>query len=111
MGGRIVDVAVVESKPAIMYVATATGGLWKTANNGTTWKAVFDQEATVSLGAVAVAPSNPEIVWIGTGEANARNSVSWGDGVYKSTDGGKTWTNMGLRDSAHAGRILVHPPH
>jgi photosystem II stability/assembly factor-like uncharacterized protein len=108
-GGRVVDVAVVEGRPATMYVASASGGLWKTVNNGTTWTAVFDHEATVSLGAVAVAPSNPEVVWVGTGEANARNSVSWGDGVYKSTDGGKTWKNMGLRDSAHVGRIVIHP--
>jgi photosystem II stability/assembly factor-like uncharacterized protein len=109
MGGRITDVAVVESKPAIMYLATASGGLWKTVNNGTTWKPVFDQEATVSLGAVAVARCNPDIVWVGTGEANARNSVSWGDGVYKSTDGGKSWTHMGLKDSRHTGRIVIHP--
>jgi photosystem II stability/assembly factor-like uncharacterized protein len=109
MGGRVVDVAVVEGRPATMYVASASGGLWKTVNNGTTWAPVFDREATVSLGAVAVAPSNPDVVWVGTGEANARNSVSWGDGVYKSTDGGKTWTNMGLRDSAHVGRVVVHP--
>jgi photosystem II stability/assembly factor-like uncharacterized protein len=109
MGGRITDVAVVESKPAIMYLATASGGLWRTVNNGTTWKPVFDQEATVSLGAVAVARSNPDIVWVGTGEANARNSVSWGDGVYKSMDGGKSWTHMGIKDSRHIGRIVIHP--
>jgi photosystem II stability/assembly factor-like uncharacterized protein len=109
MGGRITDVAVVESRPATMYLATASGGLWKTVNNGTTWKPVFEREPTVSLGAVAVAPSNPEVVWVGTGEANARNSVSWGDGVYKSTDGGKSWTHVGLADSRHIGRIVIHP--
>jgi photosystem II stability/assembly factor-like uncharacterized protein len=109
MGGRIVDVAVAEGRPSTLYVASATGGLWKTVNNGTTWTPVFDHEATVSLGAVAVAPSNPDVVWVGTGEANARNSVSWGDGVYKSTDGGKTWHNMGLHDSAHVGRVVIHP--
>src|SRR5689334_6620818 len=81
MGGRVVDVAVVEGRPATFYVATASGGLWKTANNGTTWAPVFEREATVSLGAVAVAPSNPDVVWVGTGEANARNSVAWGNGV------------------------------
>ncbi len=108
-GGRIVDVAVVENKPAVMYVASASGGLWKTVNNGTTWKPVFEREATVSLGAVAVAPSDPEIVWVGTGEANPRNSVSWGDGVYRSTDGGRIWTHAGLKDSAHIGRIVIHP--
>jgi photosystem II stability/assembly factor-like uncharacterized protein len=109
MGGRVVDVAVVESRPATLYVATASGGLWKTTNNGSTWDAVFEREASVSLGAVAVAPSNPEIVWVGTGEANPRNSVAWGDGVYKSTDGGKTWHNQGLRDTQHIGRVVIHP--
>src|SRR5262249_47473294 len=82
---------------------------WKTVNNGTTWAPVFDQQNTVSLGDVAVAPSNAEVVWVGTGEANARNSVSWGDGVYKSTDAGKTWKHMGLRESRHVGRIVIHP--
>jgi photosystem II stability/assembly factor-like uncharacterized protein len=109
MGGRVTDLAAVDSKPSTYFVATATGGLWKTVNNGTTWKPLFDQQATISLGAVAVSPSNPNIVWVGTGEANARNSASWGDGVYKSTDGGKTWANMGLRDSHHVGRIVIHP--
>jgi photosystem II stability/assembly factor-like uncharacterized protein len=109
MGGRVVDLAVVESRQATFYVATASGGLWKTTNNGTTWAPVFEREVTVSLGAVAVAPSNPEIVWVGTGEANSRNSVSWGDGVYKSTDGGKSWQNAGLRDTQHIGRVVIHP--
>lgn len=109
MSGRICDVAVFEKQPRIMYVASASGGLWKTVNNGTTWTPVFEREATVALGAVAVSQQNPDIVWVGGGEANARNSVSWGDGVYKSTDGGKTWANMGLRDSQHIGRIVIHP--
>jgi photosystem II stability/assembly factor-like uncharacterized protein len=108
-GGRVVDLAVVESRPATFYVATASGGLWKTANNGASWAPVFEREATVSLGAVAVSPSNPDVIWLGTGEANARNSVSWGDGVYRSTDGGKTWQNRGLRDTQHIGRIVIHP--
>jgi photosystem II stability/assembly factor-like uncharacterized protein len=109
MGGRVVDLAVVESRPGTIYVASASGGLWKTINNGTTFTPVFEKEHTVSIGAVAVAPSNPDVVWVGTGEANPRNSVSWGDGVYKSTDGGKTWRNMGLKGSAHIGRIAVDP--
>jgi photosystem II stability/assembly factor-like uncharacterized protein len=109
MGGRIVDVAVVENRPGTMYAASASGGLWKTINNGITWAPVFDHQTTVSLGAVAVTPNHPEIVWAGTGEANARNSVSWGDGIYKSTDAGKTWMNMGLRDTEHIARIVVHP--
>lgn len=109
MGGRIVDLAVVESDPSTFWVATASGGLLKTTNNGITFEHQFDKEATVSIGAVAVAPSDPNIVWVGTGENNPRNSVSYGDGVYKSTDGGKTWTNMGLRQSFQIGRIVIHP--
>src|SRR5439155_6628938 len=85
------------------------GGLWKTVNNGTTWKPVFEREATISLGAVAVCQTNPDLVWLGTGEANARNSVSAGDGVYLSTDGGKTWTHKGLKATEHIGRIVLHP--
>src|SRR5262249_14454323 len=84
MSGRICDVAVVEHKPAIMYVATASGGLWKTVNHGTTWTPLFDDQEVASIGAVAVAPGNPNIVWVGTGEANPRNSVSWGNGVHMS---------------------------
>jgi photosystem II stability/assembly factor-like uncharacterized protein len=109
MGGRISAIAVVEGKPSTLYVAAASGGLWKTTNNGTTWTPVFDNQATASIGDVAVSKSDPDVVWVGTGEANARNSVSWGDGVYKSTDGGKSWKNMGLADSEHIGRIIIHP--
>jgi len=109
MSGRIVDVAVYDQRPSIMYVASASGGLWKTVNNGITFQPVFERQSSVALGAVALAQSNPDIVWVGTGENNARNSVSWGDGVYKSTDGGKTWQNMGLKDTHHIGRIVIHP--
>src|SRR6516164_6173900 len=109
MSGRIVDVAVYDQRPSIMYVASASGGLWKTVNNGITFAPVFERESSVALGAVALAQSNPDIVWVGTGENNARNSVSWGDGVYKSTDGGKTWQNVGLKDSHHIGRIVIDP--
>jgi photosystem II stability/assembly factor-like uncharacterized protein len=109
MSGRICDVAVVESKPAIMYVASASGGLWKTTNAGTTWTPLTDQLDVWSIGAVAVAPSNPNLVYFGSGEANPRNSVSWGNGVYRSTDAGKTWTHLGLTDTMHVGRIAIHP--
>jgi photosystem II stability/assembly factor-like uncharacterized protein len=108
MGGRIVDFAVVDSDPNTYWVATASGGLLKTTNNGTTFVHQFDHEATVSIGCVSVAPSDPNIVWVGTGENNPRNSVSYGDGAYKSTDGGKTWKNMGLGKSFQVGRIAIH---
>ncbi len=109
MGGRIDDFAVVESNPSIIYAATASGGLWKTGNNGTTWEPLFDSQPHSSIGAVTVAPSNPDIVWAGTGEANNRQSSSWGNGVYKSADGGKTWEHAGLKDSHHIGCIAIHP--
>src|SRR5262249_27302981 len=109
MSGRIVDLAVYEADPSTYWVATASGGLLKTTNNGVTFEHQFDKEATVSLGAVAVAPSDPNIVWVGTGEYSPRNSVSYGDGVYKSTDGGKTWKNMGLKKSFQTGKIAIHP--
>ncbi len=109
MVGRIVDFAVVDSDPTTFWVAPATGGLWKTVNAGVTFETQFQQEGSISIGAVAVAPSDPNIVWVGTGEENPRNSASWGDGVYKSTDGGRTWANMGLRQSYQIGAVVIHP--
>jgi len=109
MGGRITDLAVRPDKPSVFFVAAATGGLWRTTSGGTTFESVFDGQGSGSIGAVTLAPTNSEIVWVGTGEANARNSCSYGDGVYKSTDGGGTWKNMGLRESRHVGAIAVHP--
>ncbi len=91
------------------YVATRNGGVWKTTNNGTTFSPIFDDHDYLSIGAIAIAPSHPEVVWVGTGEAYNARSSHRGDGVYKSTDGGKSWTNMGLRDSHHIARIIVHP--
>ncbi len=109
MGGRIDDIAVVESNPHIIYVGTASGGLWKTINNGVTWEPIFDKQSTSSIGDIAVSKSNPDIIWVGTGEPNNRQSSSWGNGVYKSTDGGKTWKNMGVCETHHIGRIVIHP--
>lgn len=109
MGGRIDDFAVVESDPATFYVATASGGVFKTINGGTTFAPVFDDQATSSIGDVTLAPSDPQIVWVGTGEPNNRQSSSWGNGVYRSADGGATWTHAGLAETHHIGRIVVHP--
>jgi photosystem II stability/assembly factor-like uncharacterized protein len=109
MGGRIDDFAVVESNPDIIYVGTASGGVFKTINAGTTWEPVFDDQPNSTIGDVTVAPSDPSIVWVGSGEANNRQSSSWGNGVYKSTDGGKSWKHMGLDGSMHIGRIVISP--
>jgi photosystem II stability/assembly factor-like uncharacterized protein len=109
MGGRIDDIAVAETDPKTIYLGAAAGGLWKSTDGGMTWTPLFDDEPNPSIGAVAVAPSNPSIVWVGTGEANNRQSASWGDGVFKSTDGGKTWAHMGLDDTQAIGRIVIDP--
>ncbi len=109
MSGRFVDIEGVESDPFMFYVASATGGVFRTRNNGVTWEAVFENEATHSVGDIAVFQPNPDIIWVGTGERANRQSSGWGDGVYKSTDAGATWTNVGLRDSLHIGRIVTHP--
>ncbi len=106
--GRIADLAVHPNKRT-WYAAAASGGVWKTENAGTTWTPIFDAQASYSIGAVVLDPKNPEIVWVGTGENNAQRSVSFGDGVYKSEDGGRTWKNMGLRQSEHIGKIVIDP--
>ncbi len=109
MGGRIADVEGVPGNPNIVYVATASGGLWKTTNAGISWRPIFERQGTFSIGDIALAPGNPDVIWVGTGESNTRNSVSFGDGVYKSTDGGTTWQHMGLRDSERISAVIVHP--
>jgi photosystem II stability/assembly factor-like uncharacterized protein len=109
MGGRIDDITCVENNSYICYVGAATGGVWKTTNNGTTFTNVFETYSTASIGDIAIAPSNPDILWVGTGEANNRQSASFGDGIYKSTDAGKTFTKMGLADSQSIARIVIDP--
>ena len=108
-GGRYVDFAVPNAQPYTFYAATASGGLWKTTNNGITFTSIFDPGTVFSIGDIAVSQSMPDHVWVGTGESNNSRSVYWGDGVYKSVDGGKTWMNMGLKETQHIGRILIHP--
>ncbi len=107
--GRITSFAVRPDDSRVIYAATASGGLWKTTNAGTEWAPIFEHQRTVSMGVVTLAPSNPDIVWVGTGEQNSIRSSSFGDGVYRSNDGGETWRHMGLEGSRHVGRILVHP--
>lgn len=109
MIGRVADIAVVESDPSIFYVGAATGGVWKTVNHGTTWAPIFENQPTSSIGDVTLAPSNPNIVWVGTGEPQNRQSSPWGNGVYKSTDAGRTWEHMGLTDTHHIPRMAIHP--
>lgn len=107
--GRFVDFAVPSGQPNTFYAATASGGLWKTVNNGQTFEPIFDNEKVFSIGDIAVAPSDPNVLWVGTGEANNSRSTYWGDGLYKSKDAGKTWANMGLEETHHIGRIIIHP--
>ncbi len=107
--GRVVGFAVDPNNPARYFVAAASGGVWKTINNGTTWTPVFDKEGSYSIGAIALDPKNPLTVWVGTGENNSQRSVSYGNGVYRSDDGGKTWKNVGLKTSEHIGRIAIDP--
>src|SRR4030095_7391361 len=109
MGGRVSDIAIDPRNPAVFYVGLGTGGVFKTSNNGVTFDPIFDKQPVLSIGAVAIAPSDSDVVWVGTGEANDRNSSEWGDGVYRSTDGGGTWTNVGLKDSRAIARVAVHP--
>jgi photosystem II stability/assembly factor-like uncharacterized protein len=110
MSGRIAAIdAVQEGQRLTVYIGAASGGVWKSLNGGSTFKPVFDKQPVQSIGAVTIDPKNPKVVWVGTGEAWTRNSVSVGDGVYKSTDGGENWTNMGLKDSERIAKILVDP--
>jgi len=107
--GRVADFAFLPGKSQTFYVAMASGGVWKTENNGITWKPVFDNEGSFAIGVVEIDPSNPNIIWVGSGENNAQRSVGYGDGVYKSVDGGKSWKHMGLKESGHISMIRFHP--
>src|SRR5687768_2481705 len=107
--GRVIAFAVDPSDRSRYYAAAASGGVWKTTNGGTTWTPVFDNEGSYSIGAVVLDPKNPATVWVGTGENNSQRSVSYGDGVYRSDDAGRSWRNLGLKKSEHIGRIVLDP--
>jgi photosystem II stability/assembly factor-like uncharacterized protein len=109
MSGRVTSIDVVESNPEIMYVGTASGGIWKSTSGGIKWEPIFENELTASIGAVAIQQSNPSVIWAGTGEGNPRNSLNGGFGIYKSLDAGKTWQAMGLEKTRHIHRVIIHP--
>ena len=109
VGGRVSDLAVDQTDTRIIYVGTATSGIWKSTNHGTTWEPIFTNQSTASVGDVTLAPSDPNVVWVGTGEPQNRQSSPWGDGVFKSMDGGRTWVHKGLRATRHISRIQVDP--
>jgi photosystem II stability/assembly factor-like uncharacterized protein/ribonuclease HI len=109
MSGRVADVAVVESNPDIVYVGSASGGVWKSTNGGLSWNPIFDDQPVASIGAVAVFQPNPDVVWVGSGEGNPRNSVSAGNGIYRSLDGGRTWRHLGLEKTERIHRVILHP--
>ncbi|MEQ1354141.1 MAG: glycosyl hydrolase, partial [Candidatus Acidiferrum sp.] len=108
-GGRALAVTGVVSQPNTYYMGAVAGGVWKTADGGITWDPLFDKQSVSSIGAIAVSDSDPNVVYAGTGEACIRGNISFGDGVYRSNDGGKSWTNLGLKDSRHIGAVIVHP--
>lgn len=107
--GRVTSFAVHPQNPAFFYVGVASGGVWKTTNDGLVWTPVFDNEGSYSIGTVVIDPKNPDTVWVGTGENNSQRSVNWGDGIYRSDDGGRTWRNLGLKTSEHISKIVIDP--
>jgi photosystem II stability/assembly factor-like uncharacterized protein len=109
MSGRVVDIEAVEGDFRQVFVAAASGGVWKSLNAGTTWKPIFDQTGVASIGDIAIFQKDPNLIWVGTGEANNRNSVAWGNGIYKSTDGGQSFTNLGLKETHQIARVITHP--
>ena len=109
MSGRVTSIDVVHENPQVIYVGTASGGVWKSESQGIDWKPIFDKERVLSIGVVSIQQDNPDIVWVGTGEGNPRNSQSSGSGIYKSLDGGNTWKLMGLENTRTIHRIIMHP--
>jgi len=109
MSGRVADIAVHPTDPGTWYVAVGSGGIWKTTNSGTTWQPIFENEGSYSVGCVTIDPHDPATIWVGSGENVSGRHVGYGDGVYRSRDGGQTWENLGLKESEHIGRIVVHP--
>src|SRR6266511_6001936 len=107
--GRVMTIAVDPANKAIFYVGAASGGVWKTVNGGASFQPVFDSQGSFSIGWITIDARRPNIVWVGTGERNSQRSVAYGDGVYRSEDSGRTWTNVGLKNSEHIGRIVIHP--
>ena len=109
MSGRIADIAVNPDDPSQWYVAVGSGGVWKTNNAGNTWQPLFDDQTSYSIGCITLDPQNPFVVWVGTGENVGGRHVGYGDGIYRSKDGGESWENMGLKESQHISKIIVHP--
>jgi photosystem II stability/assembly factor-like uncharacterized protein len=109
MSGRVGDIAVDPEKPSTWYIAAASGGVWKTENAGTTWRPIFDAYNSYSIGCVAVDPNRRLVVWVGTGENNSQRSVGYGDGLYKSLDGGRSFSRVGLEKSEHIAKVLIDP--
>ena len=109
MSGRIADIAIHPKDNNTWYVAVGSGGVWKTTNSGTSWKSIFDDQASYSIGCVTIDPSNPQVIWVGTGENVGGRHVGYGDCIYRSEDAGSTWENMGLKTSYHISKIIIHP--
>ena len=108
-GGRIADIKVDPTNKSVWYLGVGSGGVWKTTNAGTTWTPIFDDQRTYSTGTIAMDPTNPEVVWVGTGENVSGRHLGWGSGVYRSRDGGASWDNVGMETSEHIGKILIRP--
>ena len=106
MSGRIADIAVHPEDPSVWYVAVGSGGVWKTANAGTSWSSIFDGQPSYSIGCLAIDPAHPDTIWVGTGENVSGRHVGYGDGLYRSRDGGKSWERVGLENSEHIGKIV-----